>query len=227
MPLIRTKLAVMLSELHSVAGADAPPLTEMGEMARSMERSAGAQAAAVQAAAAARERSSMAKVQARAKDRESERDDRKEEREAAREERKEARAADTSRSEQVLGAVTAAIQMLPSLVHSQQQPRPAAEATPAAAAEATPAAGAAPAPAPAVGPSRFSSMAAVLDSITKFTPSLRSELLEKLEQEMLDVSDILETYKLGGLEAAHEALKAVSDVTGVRIKIISALVAPP
>ena len=209
----------MLSELHSVAGADAPPLTEMGEMARSMERSAGAQAAAVQAAAAARERSSMAKVQARAKDRESERDDRKEEREAAREERKEARAADTSRSEQVLGAVTAAIQMLPSLVHSQQQPRPAAEATPAA--------GAAPAPAPAVGPSRFSSMAAVLDSITKFTPSLRSELLEKLEQEMLDVSDILETYKLGGLEAAHEALKAVSDVTGVRIKIISALVAPP
>ena len=100
-------------------------------------------------------------------------------------ERAAARAADMDRSEQVLGAVTTAIKMLPSLVHGQQQPGLAA-ATPAAPAP----------PAPAV--SRFSSMAELLDSITKFTAPLRSELLEKFEQEMLHLSDILDTYKLGG-----------------------------
>ena len=78
-------------------------------------------------------------------------------------ERAAARAADMDRSEQVLGAVTTAIKMLPSLVHGQQQPGLAA-ATPAAPAP----------PAPAV--SRFSSMAELLDSITKFTAPLRSEL---------------------------------------------------
>ena len=77
-------------------------------------------------------------------------------------ERAAARAADMDRSEQVLGAVTTAIKMLPSLVHGQQQPGLAA-ATPAAPAP----------PAPAV--SRFSSMAELLDSITKFTAPLRSE----------------------------------------------------
>ena len=55
---------------------------------------------------------------------------------------------------------------------------------------------------------------------------MRNDLLAKFTTEMLDLSDMRDTYKNGGFVAANEMLKAISLISGVRIKITNALVVP-
>ena len=225
LPMVRSKLAILLTEIHSVPGVDTTQKGEMGEMAAAMERAAGAQAAAMQQAALARERANREKVQARAQEKKEQREEdrerlasemqeRKEQRGADAAERSAARAAEAQQSDKIFSAVASALQMLPQLVHPQgQAPAPTPAAAPAQAA----------APAGRSSTAQFATIEALLESIPKFTGTMTTELLAKFDEQMVDLSDLRSTYELGGTATLDEVLKSISPIAGVRIKIINAL----
>ena len=210
-PLIRGKLAVMLTELHRVPGADdAKPKNEMEQMAAAMRHGTEAQAAAMQHAASARERSTKEKVAARSKDKEAERTARKEESDLERDERREIRAADDAKNERFYGAITSALTALaPALRPQTAAPPPPSTAAGSTAAGST--------------VTRFTTVAELLESIDQFTPEMRTALLAKFDEQFVDLADIVDSFKLGGMAAANETLKDIAPQAGVRTKIIKAL----
>ena len=225
-PLIRGKLAVMLTELHRVPGADdAKPKNEMEQMAAAMRQGTEAQAAAMQHAASARERSTKEKVAARSKDKEAERTARKEESDLERDERREIRAADDAKNERFYGAITSALTALaPALRPQTAAPPPPSTAAGSTAAGST-AAGSTAAGSTAAGSTvtRFTTVAELLESIHQFTPEMRTALLAKFDEQFVDLADIVDSFKLGGMAAANETLKDIAPQAGVRTKIIKAL----
>ena len=210
-PLIRGKLAVMLTELHRVPGADdAKPKNEMEQMAAAMRHGTEAQAAAMQHAASARERSTKEKIAARSKDKEAERTARKEEGDLERDERRENRAAEDAKSERFYGAITSALTALaPALRPQTAAPPPPSTAAGSTAAGST--------------VTRFTTVAELLESIHQFTPEMRTALLAKFDEQFVDLADIVDSFKLGGMAAANETLKDIAPQAGVRTKIIKAL----
>ena len=210
-PLIRGKLAVMLTELHRVPGADdAKPKNEMEQMAAAMRQGTEAQAAAMQHAASARERSTKEKIAARSKDKEAERTARKEEGDLERDERRENRAAEDAKSERFYGAITSALTALaPALRPQTAAPPPPSTAAGSTAAGST--------------VTRFTTVAELLESIHQFTPEMRTALLAKFDEQFVDLADIVDSFKLGGMAAANETLKDIAPQAGVRTKIIKAL----
>ena len=113
----KTTLALMLVEVQSVPGADAQ--TEMGEIAKSMQTSAQAQAAAMEAGALARERASAHKEDTRAETKKGERI-----------EREAARKGQEATTGKIIGLIADFAKSLPGIIHPPQAAAPAAAAPP-------------------------------------------------------------------------------------------------
>jgi len=113
----KTTLALMLVEVQSVPGADAQ--TEMGEIAKSMQTSAQAQAAAMEAGALARERASAHKEDTRAETKKGERI-----------EREAARKGQEATTGKIIGLIADFTKALPGIIHPPQAAAPAAAAPP-------------------------------------------------------------------------------------------------
>ena len=208
----KTKLALMLCEVESVPGADAP--SEMGEIAKSMQAAAAAQAAAVEAAARARLAASALKEDTRAAKHRSDATEKTAAREAATAERREDRLAQTAATASLHALIGSSIQAVVPLLN------PAAAAAAAAAA----------APPPAAVPSsssgsrqpciEFGSIEAVLRSSGVVTDI--QVLMSKFEGEGYDWPSLRSAFCSGTLDAMAD-LKEIGVPLGDRRKIVAAL----
>ena len=206
----KTKLALMLCEVESVPGADAP--SEMGEIAKSMQAAATAQAAAVEAAARARLAASALKEDTRAAKHRSDATEKTAAREAATAERREDRLAQTAATTSLHALISSSIQAVVPLLN------------PAAAAAA-----AAPPP-PAAVPSsssgsrqpcmEFDNLEAVLRSSGVVTDI--QALMSMFEGQGYDWTSLRSAFCSGTLDAMSD-LKEIGVPLGDRRKIVAAL----
>ena len=124
----KTKLALMLNEVHSVPGADAT--SEISEVANAMERAAQSNAAAVKEAALARERASTHKEDLRAQQKKSDLDERSEARKASDAEKAAGREAAAAATSSLHSLIADVAKQLPSILHPQAAAAAAAAAAP-------------------------------------------------------------------------------------------------
>jgi len=218
----KTKLALLLCEVESVPGADAP--SEMGEIAKSMQAAATAQAAALEAAARARLAASDRREETRAAKHLSDATERTAAREAASTERREDRLAQTAERREDRLAQTAATASLHGLIGNSIQAL-VPLLNPAAAAAA-----AAPPPPPAAVPSSSSGTRQPCIEFDSLEAALRSSgvvtdiqiLMSMFEKEGYDWTSLRSAFCSGNLDVMSD-LKEIGVPLGDRRKIVAAL----
>ena len=198
-PQVKSRLAVLALEsgMTAAPGTEGQAQSEMGEAAGAMERAASKQADATKAAALARERASTNKTAAKMKMHDAEMTDKREE-----------RAARNTEEERRFTVMMAAIGANKASEAAAPPPPPNKPSSSSSSQ-------------PVWAPQSFD-VATLLSGIAQFDEKLRFELLEKFNDEMIELADLEAAYKCDGYVGLDRLLQSISPKAGVRTKICTA-----